>query len=303
MNRDVQRVRDLLGPADPALSAPVGPGDPTGLCLETEHDITPEGRAPVPRPRRAPRLALAGTFAAVLAVAGAVAVVTQLGGAPAAPTAAPGPGAVCLAALADGISPSTADDQTGRYKHVRITQYGRPSVEVTGQEPWKVTVADQWTAPDGSGRVAFVGGNAIDLPAVPGGSVSDGITYTRSRTALDEVDNLGRAASHLDRMARKAMLHRLADTPGVRCMGEMSDPSGRTGIAVTAFADQLGPNATALPGGVDCKPQHLSCQTTLIFDPRTGELLAQLTPTPGDPAKTAYTMYSDRSRTDVLGQL
>ncbi|GIG60523.1 hypothetical protein Lfu02_48950 [Longispora fulva] len=300
MNRDVQRVRGLLGPADPALSTPVGPGDPTGLHLDAAHDITPDGRQPVVRPRRAPRFALAGTFAAVLAVAGAVAVVSQLGGGT--PAARPGaggsqPGAVCLAALATAMGDAPADGQTGRYTHVRISQYGGPA--------WKASEQETWMAADGSGLVT-IDGARLDMPAATGG-MPDQATRLRtlsakSATALDAIGNLGRAGEYLTRPERAVVLRNLADTPGVHCVGEMKDSAGRTGIAVTAYAPQLGRNpSTPLPAGLDCRPAFLTCQATLIFDKRTGELLARLEPDPADPTKVAYATYSERSRTDTLG--
>ncbi|WP_412539956.1 hypothetical protein R8Z50_29645 [Longispora sp. K20-0274] len=285
MNRDVHRVRDLLGPADPARSAPVGPGDPTGLVLDPAIDITPDSRAaPDPSGRRVPRWALAGAFAAVLATAGAVAVVTR----PGIPETSPG-GAPCLNTLATAAVDAPSDGQPGRYLHLRIRAFSGPL--------WMTPSDHQlWTEGESSGRYW--------LQMDPVG-VDEDPRNAPNANALLGVRFVDRSGTFTTRAARTDFLRALAANPEVRCAGDLADPLGRTGLAVTARPGAF----RAVPGTPPpieeaCKPAFSPCQSTLIFDKHTGELLADLESDPAAaPGRVAYRTYSDRSRTDTMRQL
>ncbi len=85
---------------------------------------------------------------------------------------------------------------------------------------------------------------------------------------------------------REAVLRFLATTDGVMCRGEDTDPTGRTGITVSAGR---GPGPAPSPANRD--------REYLLFDPRTGELLASSATGAGEWS----IVYLERGRTDELG--
>ncbi|MFD0594120.1 hypothetical protein ACFQZ4_17930 [Catellatospora coxensis] len=85
------------------------------------------------------------------------------------------------------------------------------------------------------------------------------------------------------RQTRAEILRILADVPGFRWRGEVTDRAGRDGLAVT-FDDR------------EHGQQHL-----LIFHPRTGELLAWELLTLGPVRMNAYVLILETGRTDRLG--
>ncbi|WP_144119390.1 CU044_5270 family protein [Catellatospora sichuanensis] len=85
------------------------------------------------------------------------------------------------------------------------------------------------------------------------------------------------------RRTRAEILRILADVPGFRWRGEVTDRAGRDGVAVT-FDDR------------EHSQQHL-----LIFHPRTGELLASELLTLGPLRMNAYELILATDRTDHLG--
>jgi hypothetical protein len=89
------------------------------------------------------------------------------------------------------------------------------------------------------------------------------------------------------RQTRATILRILAGVPGFLWRGEVTDRAGRTGVAITAD-DQ----------------QHY-IQMVLVFDPRTGELLAQelvaLKPQQPLARVSAYDLFLAYDRTDQPG--
>lgn len=85
------------------------------------------------------------------------------------------------------------------------------------------------------------------------------------------------------RRSRAEILRILADVPGFRWRGEVTDRAGRDGVAVT-FDDR------------EHNQQHL-----LIFHPRTGELLASELMTLGPVRMNAYELILATDRTDHVG--
>ncbi|MBX7268660.1 CU044_5270 family protein [Micromonospora sp. Llam7] len=87
----------------------------------------------------------------------------------------------------------------------------------------------------------------------------------------------------IPRATRAEILRVLADVPGFRWRGQVTDRAGRDGVAVT-FDDR----------------EH-DAQSLLIFDPTTGELLAheRLTLSPG--RISAYKVILDAAWTDRIG--
>ena len=86
----------------------------------------------------------------------------------------------------------------------------------------------------------------------------------------------------LDEQAR-AVLRVLADLPGFRWRGQVTDRAGRAGMAVT----------------VDDR-EH-DAQSLLIFDPGTGELLAHERLTLSPVRISSYQVILDAGRTDRMG--
>ena len=188
----------------------------------------------------------------------------------------------------------------------------------------------QWRAADGSGRVRVVRGvptypdevsrsfyaqhpgmrpeagtetndlspgdfSVVPLPA-PDPAAMDQALYSPRENgpsqALVGVADLNRQRV-LDSAHRAAVLRFLADTDGVTCRGEQTDPAGRTGIAVSADRGRVPQRSPGNQG-----------REYLLVDPRTGEMLASgvddATAT-GAGAVTWSTVYLERGRTDALG--
>ncbi|GAA3744231.1 CU044_5270 family protein [Micromonospora maritima] len=85
------------------------------------------------------------------------------------------------------------------------------------------------------------------------------------------------------RAVRAAILRVLADVPGFRWRGQVTDRAGRDGVAVT-FDDR----------------EH-DAQSLLIFDPTTGELLAHERLTLSPVRISAYQLILEAARTDRMG--
>jgi hypothetical protein len=86
------------------------------------------------------------------------------------------------------------------------------------------------------------------------------------------------------RSARAELLRALADEPGFVWRGDVTDRAGRAGVAVT-------------------RDDATQDQELLVFDPRTGELLASesITTVDGERRVSAYLLILESGWTDTLG--
>ncbi|MEW1586346.1 CU044_5270 family protein [Micromonospora vinacea] len=302
-----ERTRTLLGPADPARNAAVGPPLVSARELIDRADATGTvaGRRRVPQTRRL--VLTAGTLAVA---AGAVAVLQPFGAAtPDTPGSATGTVLVPVAyqfdadppaagpqlrMLADKIKDAGYDHQSGRYMYHHTKVWGDP-VMTSADGRHHVAFASEtklWQAADGTGnqimtqlepqypdqesrdywqrerigRPATTGTPAPSVMPLPPEELrppSADPSELRERLKVEygagaaskEVSTLyGRYV--VPRATRAAVLRVLADVPGFRWRGQVTDRAGRNGVAVT-FDDR----------------EH-DQQSLLVFDPRTGELLA-----------------------------
>ncbi|PZG16055.1 hypothetical protein C1I95_18435 [Micromonospora craterilacus] len=327
-----ERLRELLAAADPARGVQVGPGDVEAVLDRARDDVTSYATAVPPR-RRAWWVV---PVAALAVVATAVVVVRGVGGPPASPQPYLPPGstsesAPCLAEIADQLAATPYDGRTGRYEYLRMTWAGGGSVEMPVADAGMATIwyseeTTRWLAEDGSGRLRQVRGTPtypdeksreyfeqhreltsettrttelapgdLDVTALPAAdptAMAQALYRPRENgpaQALASVADLNRERV-LDSAHRAAVLRFLAATDGVVCQGEDTDSVGRTGVAVSAGRGQ-GPRPS--PAGHD--------REYLLFDPRTGELLASGAKTTTAGNVEVGTVYLERGRTDELG--
>ncbi|MEU4554023.1 CU044_5270 family protein [Micromonospora violae] len=332
-----ERTRTLLGPADPARNAAVGPPLVSARELIDRADAT-ETVAGRRRVRPARRVVLvAGTLAVAV---GAVAVLQPFGGGapdtPDEPVAAAGlvlvpvayqfdadppPAGPQLRRLADKIKDAAYDHQSGRYMYHHSKLWGDP-VMTSADGRHHVAFASEtkvWQAADGTGnqassqlepqypdqesrdywqressaRPAATGTpapNVIPLPprelrppsAVPSELRERLKVEYGAGAASKEVSTLyGRYV--VPRATRAAVLRVLADVPGFRWRGQVTDRAGRNGVAVT-FDDR----------------EH-DAQSLLIFDPTTGELLAHERLTLSPVRISSYKVILGTAWTDRVG--
>ncbi|GGM12207.1 MULTISPECIES: hypothetical protein [Micromonospora] len=333
MNR---RIPEMLADADPARGVDVGPGDVEALLDRARTDVT--SYAPVAPARWRPsRLVPLGAFALVLVAAAVFAalrppVVSLTPGTPGMlpePTAVPAP---CLVTIADRLQATRYDGTSGRYEYLHLARSSGMSMELPGgggrfasaRYPEETT---RWLAEDGSGRVHEVRGALaypdeesqqffsanpglrprtgttttvlspgevalLPLPAADPDAFDQALYQPRDNGpshALVGVADLNRERI-LDAAHRRAVLRFLATTDGVVCRGEQTDPEGRPGVVVSADRGR-GPRPS--PG--------YQGREYLLFDPHTGELLADGSGADATGAVTWSTRYLERGRTDVLG--
>ncbi|MEV1157806.1 CU044_5270 family protein [Micromonospora chokoriensis] len=333
----VERTRTLLGPADPARSADVGPPLVSARELIDRAGATElvAGRRRV-RPTR--RLVLtAGTLAVAV---GAVAVLQPFGeGTPDTPgelpaaaglvlvpvayqfDANPPPAGPQLRMLADKIKDAAYDHQSGRYMYHHTKVWGDP-VMTSADGRHHVAYASEtklWRATDGTGNQASIQlepqypdqesrdywqRESIGRPAATGTPAPSVIPLppmeirplpadTSELRELLKVEYGPGAASKevstlygqyvVPRAIRAAVLRVLADVPGFRWRGQVTDRAGRHGVAVT-FDDR----------------EH-DAQSLLIFDPKTGELLADERLTLSPVRISSYKVILDVAWTDRAG--
>ncbi|RAO45077.1 CU044_5270 family protein [Micromonospora saelicesensis] len=333
-----ERTRTLLGPADPARNAAVGPPLVSARELIDRADATETvaGRRRV-RPTR--RLVLtAGTLAVA---AGAVAVLQPFGGP--APDAPGGPGTAAaglvlvpvayqfdadppaagpqLRLLADKIKDAAYDHQSGRYMYHHTKLWGDP-VMTSADGRHHVAFASEtkiWKAADGTGnqvmtqlepqypdqesrdywqresmgRPAATGTPAPKVvPLSPEELTPPSADPSELRERLKVEYGAGAASKWVStlygqyvvpRATRAAVLRVLADVPGFRWRGQVTDRAGRNGVAVT-FDDR----------------EH-DQQSLLVFDPRTGELLAHELLTLSPVRISSYQVILDAAWTNQPG--
>ncbi|MEV7230960.1 CU044_5270 family protein [Polymorphospora sp. NPDC051019] len=331
-----KRIRELLESADPARGVHVDQGDVEALLDRAGNDVTSLTSAEPPR-RRASRLVPVGAFAVVVVAATTIVAVQTFSGptGTAEPNLVPGSiagSASCLTPVVDQLQSTSYDGGSGRYEYLRMTQSSGRSVQMTGGTTGMAVALHsqetaRWLADDGSGRIRVVREapeypdeasrdffaqrpqmlptagtetkelrpGELPLPTLP---AADPVAMDRAlyqprengpSQALVGVADLNRQRV-LDLEHRAAVLRFLASTEGVTCRGEQTDPEGRTGIAVSADRGR-GPQPS--PGDQG--------REYLLFDARTGELLAS-----SGNATTAgnvvwSTVYIERAYTDRLG--
>ncbi|MFI6232577.1 CU044_5270 family protein [Micromonospora sp. NPDC050784] len=332
-----ERTRTLLGPADPARNAAVGPPLVSARELIDRADATETvaGRRRV-RPTR--RLVLAAGTLAV--AAGAVAVLQPFGGVapetPGEPAAAAGLVLVPVAyqfdadppaagpqlrMLADKIKDAAYDHQSGRYMYHHSKLWGDP-VMTSADGRHHVAFASEtkiWQAADGTGNQAssqlepqypdqesrdYWQRESLGQPAATG-TPAPGVLPLSPRELrppsavpselreLLKVEYGAGAASKevstvygryvVPRATRAAILRVLADVPGFRWRGQVTDRAGRHGVAIT-FDDR----------------EH-DQQSLLIFDPKTGELLAYELLTLSPVRISSYKVILDTAWTNRVG--
>jgi hypothetical protein len=323
----------LLEAADPARGVEVPPGDADALLRRAANDITPDEldlpvRARHARPRAVWPLAVGVTVAVTAVVAAGVVTLR-----PAHRAAGPVPGGTaaaathCLAALADQIQSTPYDGRTGRYEFLHVTGHTGVSSEVPGkpgvmasveysQETWR------WLTADGSGRVRTVTGaptyrdaasrtyftehpdagiktgdhtsdvqfEVSPIPPADPAALEQALYQPRENGPSQAVVGVGDLNREhvLDKAHRAGILRFLAGTDGVDCRGDRTDPAGRTGTAVSA-ARGRGPKPSQGDQGTEW----------LLFDPRTGEVLA--TGTGEGSAVTWNTVILGRDYSDQPG--
>ncbi|MFC7242370.1 CU044_5270 family protein [Catellatospora aurea] len=222
-----------------------------------------------------------------------------------------------LRALADGLVDAAYESSAGRYTYHRKQVWGDP-VMTSPDGRFSVAFSQEtkvWWTPGEPGRQTTVMGvpeypdqasrdhwasrqpvsatasaDAIPLPPFEPAALPS----TRRELARMLKTELGAAAVGKEtskifgryavpRAIRAEVLRVLADVPGFRWRGEVTDRAGRAGLAVT-FDDR------------EHGQQHL-----LIFHPRTGELLASELLTLGPVRMNAYELILETGRTDRLG--
>ncbi|UWP78636.1 hypothetical protein [Dactylosporangium fulvum] len=332
---------DLLAETDPAAGMPVGKGDVDAVLERAARDITSyDGVAATPPTRRhRASLVVAAGFAALVVLGGGTAVL--LGGTDGQPAAPPSiaPGvtwpsgsAACLAALADRLQPAPYDGRSGRYEYVKTEGRSGMTTQIIGKPDvlasatW-TEVVEQWSAADGSGRLTVDRGEAAfadkasqqyfrdhpetirprgvtteerspgefsvrPIPAADPAAMAEALYQPRENgpsQALIGVADFNRERV-VDAAHRAAILRFLAATDGVTCGREETGADGRTGIRVTAPTGK-GPMPT--PGDQGTQ--------SLVFDTRTGELLAsEFARSAGAPFEPE-TRFLDRGYRDTLG--
>ncbi|MEV4825453.1 CU044_5270 family protein [Micromonospora sp. NPDC049274] len=329
-----ERTRTLLGPADPARNIVVAPPPvPARDLIERAGATEPATGHRRVHPTR--RLVLtAGTLAVA---AGAVAVLRPfdkrtpddpggLGGAvgtllvpvayqfDADPPAA-GPQ---LRTLASKIKDAEYDHRSGHYMYHHTKVWGDP-VMSSPDDRYHVAFAGEskvWMAADGTGSQSNtqlepqypdqesrdywqrklaapeVAGTAAPIPLPPMALTPPPTDPSQLRERLKIEYGAGAASKEvstlyaryvLPRATRAEILRVLADVPGFRWRGRVIDRAGRAGVAVT----------------VD-EREH-DQQSLLIFEPKTGELLAHELLTLAPVRISAYQLILDTTWTDRIG--
>ncbi|GAA1374849.1 CU044_5270 family protein [Catellatospora chokoriensis] len=332
-----QRTRTLLSPADPARELPPEPPRLSARELIAWAGATAE---PVTarRESRLPRRMVLATGAIAVA-AGAVVVLgsrdvpTGVQPDPADPSGAaagrvlvpvayqPGSAETAagprLRALADGLVDAPYENSAGRFTYHHTKVWGDP-VMTSPDGRFSVAFAREstvWWTPGATGRQTTSAG----VPEYPDRASRDhwaGLLAGTEASPIDDVPqppfdpvlpadraglagllktDLGAGVASKEtsktfgryavpRRTRAEILRVLADVPGFQWRGEVTDRAGRDGVAVT-FDDRV--HGT----------QHL-----LIFQPRTGELLAWELVTLGPAQRmSAYELILATDRTDHVG--
>jgi len=333
------QVRTLLGPADPARDTPVAPPRLSAhdLIARAEATAGPVAHRHPARPTR--RLVLTAGAVAVAAAATTVVYETSIVDRPrtARPpgalgsvlvpityqyaTAAP-PAGPQLRALASRIGDAAYENHTGRYTYHHFMSWG---AGVLGSGDGRTVAFSEdlkiWQAADGSGKQITTylepqypdqesrdywqrvsratpipaldpksGPEIMQLwrdPIAPLPSDRAGLVdllkvqYGGSAVCKEVGTVYGRYA--VSRRTRAEILRILAGVPGFRWRGKVTDRAGRPGLAIT----------------FDDRAHDVQC--LLIFNPQTGELLAEEMLSPSATRIGAYRVHLGTDRTDDAG--
>ncbi|WP_018353443.1 hypothetical protein [Longispora albida] len=286
---NVQRVRALLGPADPARGIHVGV---PRFDLPAAHDITPPfGQRPVATTvrKRLPWTVVTAAAAAVITIV-AVTFLASRGqlalppgtsptlspspaGSPPIPTVPLGPANQCMADLARDLRPAPHDEPAGKYRYWEFTHTGRPSGPQNNQSWWNPATGEQANHVTGRNTNPFVFTAAGHIDALLLRKL--GKPWVEfGFIAIPAFTDPHSPMLSLPPETRRAALRTLATTPGVTCAGQAQDPLGRTGLAITATIP------SSMRPGTD-KDQAPGVVKTLILDQQTGDILAYVAYKPG----------------------
>jgi hypothetical protein len=221
-----------------------------------------------------------------------------------------------LRALAAKLVDAPYDNKTGRYMYHHTKGWGDP-VMTSADGRYHVAWADEtkvWQAADGTGRQEMTilepqfpdqqsreywAGNLPtgypkrdviqlspeDLAPPPSGraQLSEMLKVRFGASAASKEVSTVYGRYVVPRQTRAEILRVLADVPGFLWRGEVTDRAGRKGVAIT-FDDR----------------EH-DARSLLIFDPKTGELLAHERLTLSPVRISAYQVILDTDWTDQLG--
>lgn len=338
-----QRTRTLLGPADPARAATVGPPrlPARDLITRAEAGVAPLASHYLARPSR--RLVLAGAAAAVAAGGAAVVyanAVSTVDNPNAGPPSAPAGGTVLvpiayqynadaqpagdqLRQLADRLADAPFDHHTGRYTYHHVKIWGDPIMQSGPYILGYVHEEQVWRAPDGTGRQSsrslepqypdqqsrdfwqralkngLPSGKAgpinvtpapstyplppLELPPLPTDRPQLARLFRVQDVAGGDLKQVVKVYQWyaVPRATRSQILRVLADVAGFLWRGEVTDRAGREGLAIT----------------FDDRPHDQ--QSLLVFDPKTGELLAMELVT--SRRLSTYILFLGTDLTDELG--
>ncbi|MCI4066172.1 CU044_5270 family protein [Micromonospora sp. R77] len=332
-----ERTRTLLGPVDPARTAAIAPPLVSAHELIDRADAT---EMTVGHRRGSPTRRLVLTAGTLAVAVGAVAVLQPFDGPPPdvpggrgstagsvlvpvsyqfdtdPPAAGPQ-----LRALAGKIKDAEYDHLGGRYMYHHTKVWGDP-VMTSADGRHHVAFAGEtkvWQAADGTGsqintqlepqypdqesrdywqrnldRRPVVDATAAPamIPLPPMELTPPSADPSQLRELLKVEYGAGAASKEVStlyaqfvipRAARAEILRVLAAVPGFRWRGQVTDRAGRDGVAIT-FDDR----------------EH-NAQSLLIFDPKTGELLAHERLTLSPVLLSAYQVILDAAWTDRMG--
>mgnify|MGYP001475890041 CR=1 FL=1 len=174
-------------------------------------------------------------------------------------------------------------------------------------EKWRKDGPERGTDPRGGGR--FLGGRSVEdlrtLPTDPAElatlflsgedmrratgvdqGANPGVTADAGPGAGPEADPVAVASGQIMRVAsilggspvppkvRAGLMRALADRPGIHPIGRVTDPLGRRGVAL-ATADRP-VTVTAADGGPAAEQGTYRSRAVIVFDERTGALLARM---------------------------
>ncbi|MDG4802547.1 CU044_5270 family protein [Micromonospora sp. WMMD980] len=334
---EAERTRAILGPVDPARAVTV---TPPLVSADELIDRAGAIEAVVPRRRARPTRRLVLTAGTLAVAVGAVAVLQPFDRSAPDGTGGPGStaGTVLapvsyqfeadapeagphLRALAGTIKDAKYDHLGGRYVYHHTKVWGDP-VMTSADGRHHVAFAGEtkvWQAADGTGSqlntqlepeypdqesrdywqrkldsrpAVDASGAPAMIPLPPMGLTPPSADPSALRGLLKVEFGPGAVSKEVSglyaqfvipRATRAEILRILADVPGFRWRGQVTDRAGRSGVAVT-FDDR-----------------ENDAQSLLIFDPKTGELIADERLTLSPVRISAYRVILDAARTDRVG--
>ncbi|MCX5122015.1 CU044_5270 family protein [Micromonospora sp. NBC_00362] len=321
----------LLKAEDPARGVTVPPPRTPVVTLIAQAEATQDQVSRVRPARPTRRLVLTAAAAAVVATVGAGTVLT-VDGQESSPTAAPGqvlvpvayqittqppPAGDHLRALASRTGAAPYDTRSGWYTYVR-TQHWGGAIQESEDGRYAMSYVEKlqkWTAADGSGHQRTEAGAAqypdvesatyfvkaapkvaeaheLPFPAEPDGlkplptnrrTLAQFLHTTQEPADVAKMVNTVYSRYPVSRASRAMILNVLADVPGFAWRGNVTDRAGRSGVAITSTDSER------------------NLESLLIFDPKTGALLAhEMINTKQHPKLNFYEVFLDYNRTDTL---